>query len=147
MININRETQHILNFVEQSIANFPVEDQLPIIQELFQTAIDSYTFARELEWYFHASIKRKDLIYGSPHNNKLELLEAVNWTFIAHYYMTLFKQNPDLQFSESLSSYHNKKYLKDAVMHDSGRYVFTLPKFARTEYVITLKSPTKLRGY
>jgi hypothetical protein len=147
MISINRETQHILTFVEQSITNFPVEHQLPIIQELFQTAIDSYTFARELEWYFYASIKRKDLIYGSSHINKLELLEAVNWALIAHYYMTLFKQNPDLQFSESLSSYHNKKYLKDAVMHDSGRYVFTLPKFARTEYVITLKSPTKLRGY
>ena len=147
MISINRETQHILTFVEQSITNFPVEHQLPIIQELFQTAIDSYTFARELEWYFYASIKRKDLIYGSSHINKLELLEAVNWTFIAHYYMTLFKQNPDLQFSERLSSYHNKKYLKDAVMHDSGRYVFTLPKFARTEYVITLKSRTKLRGY
>ena len=60
----NPETQHIINFVNDSISNFPLEYQLPIIRELYQIAIDPYTFRKELQWYFETSITGPNLLYG-----------------------------------------------------------------------------------
>ena len=142
----NPETQHIINFVDDSISNFPLEYQLPIIKELYQTAIDPYTFRKELQWYFETSITGPNLLYGvRKHRGKKEaFLKEVNWKLLARYYITLFKDDADLHFSQVLSSYHHQKYLKDPVMHDSGRYEFHRREFAKKDYIISLKAPEKI---
>jgi len=143
---MNRETKHIIRFVEASYCNYPIEDQLPIIKELYQTAIDNYTFSKELEWYFLTSITSKDLLYNIKYTKKSEFTLNVQWHLVARYYINLFKDNPDLHFSEVLSSYHHKKYLKDPNMHNSGRYQFDKRDFAKKDYIISLKAPEKIKG-
>ena len=145
MVAMNPETQHIIEFVQASVSNYPLEDQLPIIRELYQTAIDNYTFARELEWYFEASISSPHLLYGVRYyKKKAVFLKQVNWTLVARHYVNLFKDDPDLHYSEVLSSYHHVKYLKDPIMHDSGRYQFDRREFAKKDYIISLKAPEKI---
>ena len=141
---LNRETQHIIDFVTASQCNYPLEDQLPIIKELYQTAIDNYTFSKELEWYFTASINTKALLYNISHTKKSEFLSKVNWVWVARYYIHLFKDDQDLHYSQVLSSYHHQKYLKDPIMHDSGRYEFNKREFAKKDYIISLKAPEKI---
>ena len=143
----NPETQHIINFVNDSISNFPLEYQLPIIRELYQIAIDPYTFRKELQWYFETSITGPNLLYGvrKHKGKKEEFLKEVNWKQLTRYYINLFKNDADIHFSEVLSSYHQKRYLKDDTMLDSGRYVFEKPKYAKSECtLITLKAPEKI---
>ena len=113
-----------------------------IVQETYQTAIDIYTFRRELEWTFGVEFnpRRTDWKQLAPEIKKLikhlvhkkdELVrlrafrafhKEVDWILIAIHFHKQFESDPDVNFNEYLNSFHQAKYYKDSRINDSGAY-------------------------
>ena len=132
------ETEHIIELIYRSTTDQLLEDYFLILRELYNIAIDSYTFKREIEWYFYNDVYAMEITRHSDYTRKADLLEAVNWSHVARHFMPIFEAEWYTKHSRILSSYHYKKYIKDPEILDSGRYSITKILGSGT-YTIKLK--------
>ena len=131
-------TEYVLQYVYNNI-------ELELVQEMYKISIDSYTFRKELEWYFYDDVYAEDLLRGIPreiYSQKAVLLAETNWIHVARHFLHTFDRDSELAHSRVLNSYHNNKYYKDNEILDSGRYelVSVLGTNAKSnKYSISLK--------
>jgi len=135
----NDASQHIIGLIENSENLYYIQDLVPIVEELHCTAIDHYTFQKELEYFFYSITSKILLKECYTYKNKINFLTDVQWYLVAEYYLRKHANNCDIKFSRTLSSYFYKKHIKDDNVLDSGRYKFEKEISPSKTYWISLR--------
>ncbi len=151
-MRINYATYFMHHLIES-----PAYELIPIIEELHCTAIDPYTFAKEIEYYITENVSAEKMkgesqyfsklinsIEGRKYLSKTTILADVKWYWIADYYIRKYKNHDDVKFSRVLSSFYYDKHIKDPILHDSGRYHFEYEVSPSKFYWISLKNTSDL---
>ena len=132
-MRINYATYFMHHLIES-----PAYELIPIIEELHCTAIDPYTFAKEIEYYITENVSAEKMKSESKYFCKL--INSIE----GRKYLSKAPILADVKFSRVLSSFYYDKHIKDPIIHDSGRYHFEYEVSPSKFYWISLKDTSNL---
>ena len=132
-MRINYATYFMHHLIES-----PAYELIPIIEELHCTAIDPYTFAKEIEYYITENVSAEKMKSESKYFSKL--INSIE----GRKYLSKAPILGDVKFSRVLSSFYYDKHIKDPIIHDSGRYHFEYEVSPSKFYWISLKNTSDL---
>ena len=142
----NIETYFIIEYIELDKFRNAESELVEIVEELHNLALDTYTYSKEIEWYFRFQVQAhkllKEYTVRPKYKNKTPLLAKVDWFYVAYYYTKKFEHNPDIHFSSIMCSYNHDKFVKDNRILTSGKYIIHSSQYGSYD-TITLAPPSK----